>query len=198
MIEKIKHKIKMYFEKNLTVFPYAVEKCRSFFLAQTPEEALPALWHISQLVHILPDELVMEIIKVGWKSRDPKILEEIRYLVVHRWGETDGKMLLSLLEEIMVPEGEESIEKYLSDILHRAQEKDYMRVSCFVMGFGVGSVMLFALCAVCFIVGYICKLPFKLTVIIGYILAAFGVEAVLATLILHWKRKVVIKKWQLK
>ncbi|MFZ0034590.1 MAG: hypothetical protein WAK60_06350 [Sedimentisphaerales bacterium] len=202
MVEKIKYKIKTYFERNLTVFPYAVEKCRVFLLAQTPEEILPALWHISQLVHILPDELVLGIINIGWRSRDTKILEEIRYLV-RRWGKTEGKKLLSLLEnnsepEIMVPEGEEAVEKYLSDILQRAQEKEYIRISRYVMGFGVGGGLLLILGAACLIVGVICRLPYESTLVMSYISAAFGIEGILVTLFFLFKREVIIKRWQLR
>jgi len=200
MIRKIENKINLYFEKNFKVFPYSIERCRCFFLAQTPKEALPNLWHISQLVYLLPDELVIDIIKLGWSSQDPKIREEIRYLI-QRWDKAKGKKLLSLLEnnaisEIVIPEGEGSVERYLSEILHREQEKDYKRFSHFVMGFGLGGGLLLILGVVCLTVGIICGLPYEITLVISYIPSVFGIEGILVALFFLLKREVIIKRWQ--
>ena len=129
---------------------YAEEKCHEFLRAQTPEEALPALQHVSQLVHKLPDKCVKEVIRKATRETDDGIRYERRYLT-SRW------------------------------------------IGRFVLGMGLISGILIILCIMLVLLGIIYELPFELSVVVSYILGAFGIEGALATLILHWKQKVVSK-----
>jgi len=133
-------------EENPDATKYAEEKYQKFLRAETPEQALPHLWHVSQLVHKLPDERVKKVIYEVKKSQDSKMHAEGRYLA-GRW------------------------------------------VNRFVVGFGIGSGVLILLCIVFLVLGLICKWPSELTLVISYILGAFGLEGWIATLILFWKKK---------
>jgi hypothetical protein len=63
---------------------HAEEKCRVFLDARTGKEGLAALQHVSQLVHLLPDETVREVARIARKSPDFEIRFEERYLAA-RW-----------------------------------------------------------------------------------------------------------------
>lgn len=129
---------------------YVQAKYDDFIFAETGKNKLSALWHVSQLIHLLPDERVKEVIHIAKKSPDFGVRFEACYLS-GRW-------------------------------LRR-----------FVLRFAVASGVLFVLCALFVIIGSVCKWPFELIFSVCYVLGAFGIEVTLATLILHWKQKVVTK-----
>ena len=71
-------------EENPDATKYAEERCRRFLDSQTPQEALPHLWHISQLVDKLSDKHVEKVLRRYRKETDDRIHYEQRYLA-KRW-----------------------------------------------------------------------------------------------------------------
>ncbi len=63
---------------------YAEERYHRFLNAQTPKEALPHLWHVSQLVNKLSDKHVEKVFRRARREKDNKICYEQRYLA-KRW-----------------------------------------------------------------------------------------------------------------
>ena len=199
-------------KEGLQAMRYAREKYCSFFLAQTPEEALAALWHVSQLVHLLPDEFVREVIRVARESESYKVRVEVCYLA-GRWGKAEKVELLRLLENDPKPEVREAFkqvrdqkgatpermeivanpEELLAEIFHVAKERDLHRIGQFVMGVGAGGGVLLVLCVIFVIVGIICELPSGLTLGFSYVLGALGIEGILVALLLRWKQRVVAR-----
>lgn len=96
--------------ENLNGVHYSIEKCRKFFSAQDPEKSLSALRDVSQLVYLLPDELVEKIIQVALHKQDFRIRIEACYLA-NRWGKIKKKELSDLLENDTHQEVREYFEK---------------------------------------------------------------------------------------
>ena len=89
--------------ETLVVALYGLNKCRDFLLAGNKNQALTALWHVSQLVHLLPDNIVRKIIKIGKTHKDFKVRIETCYLA-DRWGKPEKSELLHELQNDSNPE----------------------------------------------------------------------------------------------
>lgn len=87
-------------KENPDATKYVKEKYHGFLNSKTSEEALPHLWHISQLVNKLSDKHVKEIFRRARKEGDDRIHFEQRYLA----GRWIGQFVLemSLISSILL------------------------------------------------------------------------------------------------
>jgi len=196
--------------RGLALARYATEKCDSFVNAETADEALAALWHLSQLVAFLPDDSVEETIRLAARNGDFRIRLEACYLA-GRWGRDKALHLLTALETDRNGEVREALKKLRegdrltgkndgasgtqealwTDILRLVKERDAHRVGQFIAGVGGGSVVLLVLSIAFVFLRLFLGAAADLVLCLAYVLGTLGIEGTLLALLLREKQKVV-------